>query len=654
METWLKAARDQAARLGEDIQKQAILLADDAGQKGKREVTFRAGPMGFELEGVHVAFVEPDGQAQQQGVCPGDKLISIAGYVIPENPKEESVKRWLDEMIRPGRLTFMTEAKSGASSLPPAVAFPKESDGGESLGEDGWQDSDFAVPADMLDDASSSRRSPDLEPSPEARLRAELYAAKDEARSLERELEDCRAECHELRHFAAEKADGSLAATRSEERLLRLNDQVALQRKESEELRKRNRELQAQLETLSSTCDELRRESAQNEDRAMEAMESRSQVLEEEAAAESLADTFGTFFELREKAELLSAIANDDVPQMLAVLRRADGNSLMSSVGSALHVATMYGSPGCTKQLLADQATIDCCDKDGHTPLHYAAVEGDAEVVQLLIDARADLFFPTRDARARLMGGGLSIDMAGGRTALHLAAENGNPEAAAALVGACGALAAVLDLDGATAWDVALREGAKNGGHVSKSRLAVAELLHPGKAPPSCEELRALAAHDAAQRKRRLDDLEAQQKQQAALRKEMRGLPADHGYQSPWPQLYTGLDLRQYLSPPLAAALALPTQARAKALQALCEQIAPEVFALRVFPEDEEGLTARLLEELTAIERWATQSAWELSRPNSMNRYGLVLRDVGLDFFLQTLQAQCVRPLASALWPEKN
>ena len=38
-----------------------------------------------------------------------------------------------------------------------------------------------------------------------------------------------------------------------------------------------------------------------------------------------------------------------------------------------------YGSPGCTKQLLADQATINCCDKDGHTPLHYAAVEGDAE-----------------------------------------------------------------------------------------------------------------------------------------------------------------------------------------------------------------------------------------------------------------------------------
>ena len=39
-------------------------------------------------------------------------------------------------------------------------------------------------------------------------------------------------------------------------------------------------------------------------------------------------------------------------------------------------------------------------------------------------------------------------------------------------------------------------------------------------------------------------------KQQAALRKEMRGLPADHGYQSPWPQL------RLVLEPLVAAALA--------------------------------------------------------------------------------------------------
>ena len=38
---FLGAQSDRAGDSGEDIQKQAILLADDAGQKGKREVTFR-------------------------------------------------------------------------------------------------------------------------------------------------------------------------------------------------------------------------------------------------------------------------------------------------------------------------------------------------------------------------------------------------------------------------------------------------------------------------------------------------------------------------------------------------------------------------------------------------------------------------------------
>ena len=56
MDSWLKAAREQAAKIGEDIQKQAILLADDAGQKGKREISFGEGPLGFELDG-NLAFL---------------------------------------------------------------------------------------------------------------------------------------------------------------------------------------------------------------------------------------------------------------------------------------------------------------------------------------------------------------------------------------------------------------------------------------------------------------------------------------------------------------------------------------------------------------------------------------------------------------------
>ncbi|CAK9058783.1 unnamed protein product [Durusdinium trenchii] len=118
-----------------------------------------------------------------------------AGYVVPENPKDESVKRWLDEMIRPGRLTFFSEAPRADSSIPTAaVVFPKESDTAESglasFDEDVRSDADFPSPFIVVDDKdTTSLPSPDLpELMGEARLRAELYAARDEARSLERPL----------------------------------------------------------------------------------------------------------------------------------------------------------------------------------------------------------------------------------------------------------------------------------------------------------------------------------------------------------------------------------------------------------------------------------------------------------------------------------
>ncbi|CAL1158895.1 unnamed protein product [Cladocopium goreaui] len=273
MDSWLKAAREQAAKIGEDIQKQAILLADDAGQKGKREISFGEGPLGFELDGVYISSVDPGGQAEQLGVRPGDKLVSIQGFVIPQNPKPESVKRWLDEMIRPGRLTFFSEAPAaGAPISTTAVVFPKESDTAESglvaFDEDGWKD-DFASPTALQEDASPAAPVPELPESlmGEARLRAELYAARDEVRSLERELEDCKAECKELRQFAAEKADASLTESMSEQRLQRLNEQLTSARKEAEVSRGRCRQLQAQLDSLSAQCDELRKESAQNEER---------------------------------------------------------------------------------------------------------------------------------------------------------------------------------------------------------------------------------------------------------------------------------------------------------------------------------------------------------------------------------------------------
>ena len=54
-----------------------------------------------------------------------------------------------------------------------------------------------------------------------------------------------------------------------------------------------------------------------------------------------------------DKQELLSAIANDDAEQMSIILQRSP-SCVIESVGSALHVAAMYGSIACTEHLLQE------------------------------------------------------------------------------------------------------------------------------------------------------------------------------------------------------------------------------------------------------------------------------------------------------------
>ena len=352
-----------------------------------------------------------------------------------------------------------------------------------------------------------------------------------------------------------------------------------------------------------------------------------------------------------DKQELLSAVANDDAAEMLIILQRSP-TSVIESVGSALHVAAMYGSIACTKQLLEENYELDCEDKDGHTPLHYAAVEGDPHILQMLIAARADLHRTTRDTRARLMSGGLVIDMPGGRNALHLAAENGNVEAAEVLYEVCPILADMEDLDGARPRDVALREGSR-AASISTGRKAVIDLL--GSEPiPSQEELRAQAQADAEKRRQRLNALEAKIKAQKEEEKTLNGMPADHGYEGHWPKLY-GLqshDLQSLMHPDLVSVLSMEGDKK-EAFKKICEEVTPGVFAFQVFNGTTHTLNQQLLEELENIEAWAVKSGWQLSRPNSMNRYGLVLKDVGLAAVSQSLTRALVWPLATLLWPEQ-
>ena len=50
-------------------------------------------------------------------------------------------------------------------------------------------------------------------------------------------------------------------------------------------------------------------------------------------------------------------------------------------------------------KLLASGATVDVCDGDGRTPLHWAAVNGHEEIVNMLAQARATLDVMDKDGK---------------------------------------------------------------------------------------------------------------------------------------------------------------------------------------------------------------------------------------------------------------
>ena len=316
---------------------------------------------------------------------------------------------------------------------------------------------------------------------------------------------------------------------------------------------------------------------------------------------------------------LITAIANDEVEEMLRIQANITP-SVTKSIGSSLHVATMYSSVACVRRLLEDAADVNLRNKDGYSPVHLAASDGDVEILRLLIVARADLHLTTFDARARLMGGALALDAPGGRNALHLAAEKARLAAVELLFAECPTLADAVDFDGALPREVTLREGS-HAATLAPSRRAIAELLDPSECIPDVALLRKLADQDLKKQRQRLDTQEAIAK---AAKKAAASLPADFGYEAKWPELYSMQvrDIKPLLSRELCAALSLSVDQRARALRNICEEITPGVYAFQMVPEGlVSGLHQRLLEEIDSVEDWAgQQSAWVLRRPNSMNR----------------------------------
>lgn len=86
----------------------------------------------------------------------------------------------------------------------------------------------------------------------------------------------------------------------------------------------------------------------------------------------------------------------------------------------------------------------------------------------------------------------------------------------------------------------------------------------------------------------------------------------------------------------------------AAAVRSVVEELAPNVFALDMFTEQ---ACDRLLAEFENYERVATQRGWPISRPNSMNNFGLIINQIGLEPWADALLSDVLSPIAAALFP---
>ena len=59
----------------------------------------------------------------------------------------------------------------------------------------------------------------------------------------------------------------------------------------------------------------------------------------------------------------------------------------------------------------------------------------------------------------------------------------------------------------------------------------------------------------------------------------------------------------------------------------------------------------KVLEEMDHFEAWAVAAGLNVNRPNSMNNYGAILDDIGMDAMFQDFTINYLRPLASVLFP---
>lgn len=86
---------------------------------------------------------------------------------------------------------------------------------------------------------------------------------------------------------------------------------------------------------------------------------------------------------------LMTAVRNDDAPAVLQII--AEGADV-TDVADAMRLASHRGSATVIRELVAVGLSVNCvCATTGFAPLHLAAMRGHTVLVELLLDALADV-----------------------------------------------------------------------------------------------------------------------------------------------------------------------------------------------------------------------------------------------------------------------
>lgn len=122
---------------------------------------------------------------------------------------------------------------------------------------------------------------------------------------------------------------------------------------------------------------------------------------------------------------------------------------------------------------------------------------------------------------------------------------------------------------------------------------------------------------------------------------------------SRYPRLHPDLlELREeHLEPAFVAAVRGGTEADLRSVlePAVLEPAGRDAWAVRILARD---WCERMHEEVRAITVWTAEHGLAPTRPNSMNRYGLVLDELGYEPAFAALTRDWLRPFGALLYPE--